>query len=302
MIKAGVRKLAVFVNEASGFDSKAEDPEKLRQRFGSAGWDVTVRPATKGDDIAAMAREAQREGYPIVAGAGGDGTLRAVAAALAGSDTAFGVLPAGTLNHFARDLNIPLDLEAAADVVASGEAARVDIGEVNGAVFLNNAILGLYPWYRAIRDGQERRGRLKPLAILTALWRVFRINPAHEVQLIAEGKRIVRRTPYILVANNRHAMEGYHLGARESLTEGKLYVYLMKPQSRLGLLWLLFRLLAGRFRTGRDFAVFATEEVLVGTRRKKVDVSLDGEIVTMSSPLVFRSRPLALNVIVPRRG
>jgi diacylglycerol kinase family enzyme len=94
-------------------------------------------------------------------------------------------------------------------------------------------------------------------------------------------------------------MEGYHLGTRESLNEGKLYLYLMRPQSRLGFVRVVLKLLLGRFRTSTDFEVFAADKVRVETSRASVDVSLDGEIVTLTSPLLFHSRPGELAVIAP---
>jgi len=200
----------------------------------------------------------------------------------------------GTLNHFARDLKLPLDLDAAAEIVVNGNTVAVDVAEVNGKIFLNNSIIGLYPIYRFLKAKYRR------LALLMAAAAVFRRFPSLKVVLHVNGEQIQRRTPYILIGNNKHGMEGYNLGFRESLTEGKLWIYVMKDHGRLGLLSLLFRLLTGRFNGPDDFEIFPAEEVQIEANRgKKIGVALDGEITVMETPLHYKIRPRALNVSVP---
>ncbi len=122
------------------------------------GVDVEVIAFDPGSDLTAMAKEAVESGSSIVAAGGGDGTISAVAAALVGTDTALGVLPLGTLNHFAKDLGIPLKLEDAVRALLTGETIAVDVAEINGKVFLNNSSLGLYPPHRpAARGAPEAR-------------------------------------------------------------------------------------------------------------------------------------------------
>jgi YegS/Rv2252/BmrU family lipid kinase len=294
-------KVRIFVNSSSGWEAREDAPQRLRELFTSRGWDTEVHSVSKGTNITELAQCAIDEGCGVVVAGGGDGTLNAVASALAGTDTSFGVLPVGTLNHFARDLNIPLDLDAAADVVLTGRPTRVDVGDVNGRVFLNNAIIGLYPEYRFIKDRQERRGRHRWLAFLSAAAAIFRRYPFLAVRMTVDGCTQLRRTPYILVANNQHAMQGYQLGTRHSLSEGKLWIYVMKRQSRWGLIRMVLNLMLGRFSAEQDFEIFEAAEAWVETRRKRrLGVSLDGEIALMDTPLHFRSLPGSLNVIVPK--
>lgn len=236
----------------------------------------------------------------VVAG-GGDGTISAVASGVAGTDACLGVLPVGTLNHFARDLSIPLDLSRAAEVVATGLTTEVDVAEVNGKIFLNNSIIGLYPIYRFLKAETERRVGNKRLALLIASASILRRYPLLKVRLSVDGKQLERKTAYILVGNNRHGMEGYHLGLRDSLTEGKLWIYILKNRGRLGILRMLVKLLAGQFRGEEDFEIFPAEDVWVDANRgKKIGVALDGEVTVMETPLHYRTRPRALKVRVPR--
>jgi YegS/Rv2252/BmrU family lipid kinase len=284
----------VFVNASSGFDAKEDAPERLRGMFSEAGVDADIEYVRAGVNLAERSREAVAAGVDIVVAGGGDGTLSATASALVGTETCFGVLPVGTLNHFARDLNLPLDLDAAAEIVVKGATMSVDVAEVNGKIFLNNSIIGLYPIYRFLK------ARYRRLALLMGAAAVFRRFPSLKVVLHVDGQEIKRRTPYILVGNNRHAMEGYQLGSRETLTEGKLWIYVMKDHGRWGLLRLLFKLITGRFHGPDEFEIFPAEEVWIEANRgKKIGVALDGEIAVMDTPLHYRILPRSLKVRVP---
>ena len=99
---------------------------------------------------------------------GGDGTVNTVASAVIDTDKTFGVLPLGTLNHFAKDLHIPLDLEAAARTIIAGHTTQVDVGEVNDEIFLNNSSLGLYPRLVQKRKKKQRLGSRKWAAFFWA--------------------------------------------------------------------------------------------------------------------------------------
>jgi diacylglycerol kinase family enzyme len=292
-------KAAIFVNASSGWDKKDDAPERLRGWFADSGIDAEVNYVEKGVNLAQEARSAVAEGYDIVVAGGGDGTLSATASGLVGTDVAFGVLPVGTLNHFARDLDLPLDLEAAAKVVCAGNTTDIDVAEVNGLTFLNNSIIGLYPVFRFLRARQERKGWPGKLAFLQAAWGVLRRYPFFTLRGHVNGKELVRRTPYVLIANNEHAMEGWNLGVRRCLCEGKLWVYIMRPQSRLGLLAMLLKLVFGRFAARNHFDIFSAEELYVETRSKRLGVALDGEIHVLDTPLRYRILPRSLRVIVP---
>lgn len=301
MATSVLTRAKVFVNSSSGWDAKEGAPERLRRTFEAAGIQADVEYVKAGVNLAEKSREAVASGAELIVAGGGDGTISAAAAGVAGSGATFGVLPVGTLNHFARDLHLPLDLDEAARLITEGKDAEVDVAEVNGKIYINNSILGLYPIYRFLKARHEKRLGSKRLALLMAAASVFRRYPLLRVRFHAGDLHIERKTPYVLIANNRHAMEGYHLGARESMTEGKLWVYIMRDRGRWGLFNLLLRLAAGRFRGPDDFDIFPAEEVWVEANRgKRIGVALDGEIAVMDTPLHYRILPRALKVRVPR--
>ncbi len=253
-----------------------------------------------GEKLQRLAEAALRSGARIIAAGGGDGTISTVGAALAGTSAALGVLPLGTLNHFARDLGIPLELEAAADNLLAGRVARVDVGEVNGRVFLNNSSLGLYP--RIIRQREITREQLgwgKWPAFVWASLIMLRRYPLLEVCLHTCGTEMRRRTPFVFVGNNEYQIEGFDFGARNRLDSGHLSVYIARDVGRLGLLRLAVRALAHRLRDEKDFDALFVEEIAIETPRRRLRVSTDGEVTLMSPPFRYRVRRGALRVVVP---
>jgi YegS/Rv2252/BmrU family lipid kinase len=289
----------VFLNRSSGFRSTGEVSKRLQEEYTQAGVPVRVELVQAGMDVEALAREAVRQGADAIVAGGGDGTLRAVAAALAYTDTIMGILPVGTWNHFARDLHIPLNVTEAARTLLTGESAAVDLAEVNGRVFINNSHIGLYPSFRFHRQYAEQHGKAPWRAILWAALMVFRRRPAYTLRFHMDDRAIRRRSTFIMVANNEHAMEGYRLGTRAAMTEGHLYVYIMRPRSRLDWIRIALSVILGRFSRQRHFDVYRTRELWIEGRQKRLGVSLDGEIAIIETPLHYRTLPRAIRVIVP---
>jgi diacylglycerol kinase family enzyme len=243
-----------------------------------------------------------RSGAACVVAAGGDGTVSAVASQLAGTSAALGVLPMGTLNHFAKDTGIPLDIDEAIAAIARGHDVRVDVGEVNGRLFINNSSLGLYPDIVLDREHQRRRlGRGKWMALLAASLHAARRYPVLTLAMDVDGQPLLRRSSFVFVGNNAYKMAGFEIGERERLDEGLLSLYVTQRTGRFGLLRLAARALFGRIEQARDFDVFTAARVEIATRKRSVRVAVDGEVLRMRTPIEYRIRPRALRVIVPAR-
>lgn len=296
----GANKIAVIINAGAGCGYASDWVEQLAASFSRAGLDAAITLAASGEDMIATATQAVEDGAPIIVAGGGDGTINAVASVVVGSGVRFGVLPLGTLNHFAKDLGIPLELEAAIANVASGTPVKVDVGEVNGRIFLNNSSLGLYPDIVRDREKQQRRlGRGKWLAFSWALVAALRRYPFLNVQLKLNDKVHARRTPFVFIGNNEYLMEGLNIGERERLNGGRLSLYVAQRPGRLGLLRLALRALFGRLSQASDFDVLTTTEMEIATRHRRLRVATDGEVTVMNTPLQYRLRAAALDVIVP---
>jgi diacylglycerol kinase family enzyme len=185
-------------------------------------------------------------------------------------------------------------------IALGGKTRAVDVGEVNGRVFLNNAGVGLYPAIVRLREKQQRRlGRSKWHAMLWAVHAVLRSHPFLDLTLTLDDVEHHRRTPFVFVGNNVYQMEGFTIGLRERVDAGTLSVYLAHRGGRLGLLLLALRALFGQLLSARDFEAAAVSELRIDSRHTRMLVATDGEVNALDLPLVFRIRPRALKVLVP---
>lgn len=289
----------VIINARSGASDKEEVRRLLAEGFALNGVAFDISIARNGAEVAQLARQAAREDWGVIVAGGGDGTINTVAAAVLDSEKSLGILPLGTLNHFARDLRIPLELDAAARALTSGKFVSVDVGEVNGQIFVNNSSLGLYPTIVHEREKQQRLGMGKWPAFFWASVAAFRRYPFLDVRLRAREKDFQLKTPFVFIGNNEYLMESLNIGARERLDGGMLSVYVTDRTSRLGLVKLAVRALFGRLRNDKDFLALSTDEVQIQTRHKSMSVAFDGEVRVTKPPLHYRIRRQALRVIIP---
>jgi diacylglycerol kinase family enzyme len=291
--------VTILINGRAGSVADSADRSQLEARLLAALPDARIIFTGDGGDLAAEVRRAVEGGAGLVVGGGGDGTLSSIAAVVAGSQSTLGVLPLGTLNHFARDLGIPLDLDAAIHTLASGRVATVDVAEVNGVTFLNNSGLGLYPVIVQLRELRQRTGSSKWPA---ALWATLKALARYErlsIRVQVEGRELSRRTPVVFIGNNEYLPEGFQAPARERLSDGLLSVYIPHAHGRVRLILFSLRSLFVKPRPSRDFDAFLTRECWIHSRHHGLKISLDGEVIVLRPPLHYRTRPRALRVMVP---
>lgn len=292
-------KIEVIINAGAGADGKEGIQNELVEMFRAGGIEARVHLAGSGAQVIELARQAARSDASAIVAGGGDGTINSVASEIIGSDKVLGVLPFGTLNHFAKDLGIPLDLEGAVQTIVAGHAIAIDYGEVNGRSFLNNSSLGLYPSIVREREKNQRLGHGKWPAFVWAALSVMRRYPFLEIRLNVEGKELTLKTPFIFIGNNEYVMETLSIGGRARLDAGKLSVYMTHRTGRLGLIRLALRALFGGLHQEKDFLALHTEEIWLGTKHRRLRVALDGEVTVMEPPLHYRMHPRELRVLAP---
>jgi YegS/Rv2252/BmrU family lipid kinase len=294
-------RISVLLNRGGG--TLAADPglaDRAREALTAAGLDVDVELLSGGDCAVRCRAIAERKDPMLIVG-GGDGTISAAASPLAGTDTRLGILPLGTLNHFARDLGLPTDLDEAAKLIAAGKDRRVDIGEMNDRVFINNSAIGLYPLMVVDRDVQRKRlGRSKRLAMIVASLRTLARFKHHRLTLTVNEEQTGRiDTPLLFVGNNEYRIDIGAPGQRESLDDGQLCVLVMRKKTRTGMLGASLRAFFGRSRADDMVRLDGVERLRVSAPRPQLAVSLDGEVVRSEPPLEYRIRKRALRVIAP---
>jgi YegS/Rv2252/BmrU family lipid kinase len=302
-IEGDSNKIAVILNASAGSGCTRNFADGLVEKFAACGLNAGVTLAENGHALVAAAQQAVCDGVAMVVAGGGDGTLNAVASELVGTGIVFGVLPLGTLNHFAKDLGIPLNTDEAIRTIASGHCISVDTGEVNERVFLNNSSLGLYPDTVRRRELQQSRlGRGKWLAFFWAAVTSLRRYPFLNLTLTVDDQTFQKRTLFVFIGNNDYVMEGFNIGARTALDAGRLSLYVAHRTSRLGLLVLALRAVFGRLRQAVDFDVLSAKSLVIESRHKQLRVATDGEVNLMHTPLSYRIVPKSLNVLVPAAG
>jgi len=295
------KSVTFLLNGKAGSCDVASATELIEKLGAEHGVAVEVIAFGEGSDLTALAKEAVEKGVEIVVAGGGDGTINAVASALVGTDVALGVLPLGTLNHFAKDLGIPLKLEEAVRALFSGESLAVDVGEINGKLFLNNSSLGLYPRMVKQREAHQKRGLPKWIAFLRASLYVARNYHSLYLRMkVDDAGAEYRKTPFIFIGNNRYELAGLQMGKRNSLAGAHLWICKAPDTTPGGLLRLTLRALAGRLKDG-DLEATEAKEAWIETRGRKAHIATDGEVVALDGPFHYRSRPQALKVIVPQR-
>ncbi|URD59996.1 hypothetical protein M8312_09300 [Sphingomonas sp. KRR8] len=289
----------VILNRGGG--SAGDDVEqRVSEALRSAGLTAEVI-ALDGEECVRRATAARDEGRPFVAAGGGDGTISAVAGVLAGSEVPLGVLPLGTLNHFARDLGVPTELEEAVRLLGSDRRRKVDVAEVNGRVFINNSAVGLYPLMVLDREAQQKRlGRSKKLAMLVAGARTLARFRHHRLRLtINDAEQATVNTPLLFVGNNDYDLVLPQAGKRQTLDDGRLCVMVLRSQGRAGLLGAMVRALLGRTRPDDLIRLDDVTRLRVVSHRSHLAVATDGETEHLATPLDYRIRPGALTVIAP---
>ena len=252
-----------------------------------------------GDRIEEFVRSHVEGGARLIIVGGGDGSVGAAASALAGSDATLGILPLGTLNHFARDLGIPADLGKAAALIAKGRERAVDVAQVNGRTFVNNSAIGLYPLMVVDRENQQHRlGRSKRLAMLVASFRTLAKFHDDRLTLTSNEGRSSVDTPLLFVGNNEYRVAMPGAGSREALDDGHLCVLVMRKKGVPGFLAATARALIGLAREDDMVRIDDVERLRVDSSRASLTVSIDGETCRMKPPLDYRIRKGALRVRV----
>jgi YegS/Rv2252/BmrU family lipid kinase len=293
-----MKKIGVIINVSAGSATNQDIADSVRAAFERHGVQARVEVAG-GDKLLKTARDMRNEGYDCIVAGGGDGTVSTVAAELVGDRVALGVLPLGTLNHFARDIGMPLDIEEAIAAICSGEVSAVDVASVNGKVFINNSSLGLYPDQARLRLlWRPRFGRW--LALIFASIVVLLRFPFLRVIAEFNGKRVSARCPMMLVSNNEYKLEPGKLTERARLDKGVLGICLLRDEGRMGLLRIALHSLIYKPEEATSFETYNAAEVTVKTRRKKVRVALDGEVYKLNTPLRYKSLPASLKVVAPQ--
>jgi YegS/Rv2252/BmrU family lipid kinase len=288
-----MKKVCVVYNLGSG--GSKTDIEHIRTLFDSSAIELICIKLHK--EFAKEVRQAKTNGAQVLIAAGGDGTVNAVAQCAVDNDMPLGVLPAGTLNHFAKDLGLPSNLQQAADVIAQGKTQKVDYGTVNDRVFVNNSSIGMYPSTVLEREVLQPKIGKWPAAFIVMLKALFKLSTTHLTFETQHEKKVIK-TPLAFIGNNEYELETVGFANRTQLTGGTLFLYVIRANRTGAILRLIFVAFFGKRIKKGDYRQTASS-LTIQSRKPVLDLAVDGEVVSLQPPLRYKIYPAALQVYVP---
>jgi diacylglycerol kinase family enzyme len=292
----------VLINRRSGTAMRLSPEEccrQVRERFESHGVNAELRCVDPGE-LQAVLRQISTDPPSALIIGGGDGTVVTGAVAARDAGIPLGVLPLGTFNHAARDLQMPLELDEAIDAIVGGDVREIDLAAVNGRPFLCVCILGFYP--EQGNPGEENRGSpwwVKSYLYLRATWRSFATYPRLAFTIRADAEILRVRSRFIAVSNNSYLDMAGVMPRKSSLDGGSLAVYASTHRTLGEVAGASLAFLSGRMEGDSDMHAMQARRVEIACARRRVAVMVDGEVVKEATPLRFSIEHRAFKAIVP---
>lgn len=296
-----LRKFHVLVNSRAGtaLGMTQDDIERaVASPFAERGLEAGTEFVAAEDVEQAVVRALASDIDVLIVG-GGDGTVRTAARHIMGTDKVLGILPLGTMNRLARDLEIPLSPDAAAHFLAAeAEPRPMDAATVNGTLFLCNSIMGATLRYSVGRAHLRGHSAAVRIPRYFAIFREI-LASRRKISIVADSghERIRVRALSLAVANNGYD-ETMSWFRRPHLTSGKLTLYVSKHRSGFGLAMALLRAFFGRWHGDTEMVKLSASELVIHTKGKRRRLSNDGELARFTTPLHYRSLPQALTVLM----
>lgn len=278
-------------------NAKCGNADKAREAIEAIGFELD---AVDPKDLEGRLKKAIDGGTERILVAGGDGTIATAASLVANTDVELAILPGGTLNHFAKDHNIPTDLGKAALVARDGVVTGADIGYVNDCVFLNTSSIGAYVTFVRDRERLEKSVGYT-LASICAFFKTLQAIRTFTVTLEVEGAKKTYRSSLVFIGVGERELKMPTLGSRVHNGKRGLHVMIVRGRGRARLFTLALAAIAkGTKEASRlpDFADFIVDSCRIELNRPRTTIGLDGELKEMRTPLDYRIERDALRLVV----
>lgn len=284
-----MNELAVIVNQkAKNADKAISYIDALKKE----GFNIVVKNVNP-DGITASLEEVSSR-YSIIFVGGGDGTIQSAAQWVLGKkNVVIGVLPIGTMNHFAKELCLPLTPEDIAMAFKLGDTSLVDVAEVNGKIFINNASIGIYPKFAKTRD-QYNQFYNKWLCYIPSMVASLKKHPIYHLKLSSSEFKSQVKTSFLMISCNMYAYEFPMVLKRDNFTGKNLGIYYYKYGK-----FELAKLFHAIFNIQKNFEIQKTSKPITidSDELKTIQIALDGETISLQMPLRFQLHPKSLNVL-----
>jgi YegS/Rv2252/BmrU family lipid kinase len=289
-------RVAFIFNPASG-----QGDVKLRQfqaerLLESAGLTCGLTHTSLDRGAGPLTQKAVADGMERVIVSGGDGSVMEAAGALVGTGVALGIVPGGTGNLFALNLDIPIDAEAAIRLALTGRPTAIDTGCLNGTAFVLMAGMG---WDAKMIQDADRKMKDR-LGVLAYFWAALRnlAHPSTVYRLHIDGRALRRRAKSVIIANVGRITGGLQLIPDTHPQDGFLEVAVLRAESLIDFLGLLWSALRGKMREDPRLELFRGREIVIETARPQ-PLQLDGNEAGETSRAEIKILPRALEVVLP---
>lgn len=286
-----MRQYYIFANNSSGSAHQIEAVKAAFKQYPEVAMTIYSLSA-----LSKQRSKILKQTEAVVVAAGGDGTVNAVVNTFKDSAVIVGVLPLGTLNHFAKDLGVSTDIAEAVRGLIYGAKRKVDIASVNGHYFVNNSSIGLYPSLVAAREKRESQLG-KPLASVIAFFTMLRSLRRHHITIEMGDKKITARSPFVFIGNNHYSLQQQSFTDRKSLTNGKLGIYVLRSRSLPGALWALIRSAHTKPGQAPELDYYEPTIAIITLRHRHSKVAFDGEVQRLTTPLHYTLHKRHLTVL-----
>lgn len=292
-----MRRGILFLNAKAGTFTAADESD-LRTAAHDHG--LRVVDVEPGINVRKIIHDSLDAGLKSFVVAGGDGSVHHVVQGLVGTDGILGVVPVGSLNHLARDLQVPLgDWRAALEIAVKGDVRQIDVGRINGRYFLNSVMLGIYPTISEFRErfrSMHSRWRAYAKAARYALHQFPHVSLVVEL----DGRVETFRTQMFVIAINTYDLEeGGLIAPKTTFNDGRVTIYSLSFMSRTQFVKAAAKYLRGKIVDVEGFRSIRTTHLRVDTAKKRMRISVDGELIDMDTPLQIAAVPSSLLVRAP---
>lgn len=295
-------KIGAVINNSSGTLKSKEAKDRLKLIKKNLKNRVTegCLSVVDGSEVEQEVKRILSMDIELLVIGGGDGTVSTGARHVANTDIPLLVLALGTKNNFARDAGIPKNPENAIPLLDKLRINKIDVGEVNGHIFINNATIGLYPYIvREREEKTDRHGWSKWRAKISALMIVLKRLPLMRMTIETKEFRINLFTPFLFLGNNEYENITASDVNRPCLDKGRLWLCNAHSPRFWSLLKMAWQLNFSSIKETENLTTHLLTEVQVKPRKRNVTVAIDGENIKLKAPLYFRIRKKVLRVVVP---
>jgi diacylglycerol kinase (ATP) len=282
-----------FAGQAYNLKRSLEDAAEI---WRSRGWEVELRPTKAPGDATIQAQAAASKGYDVVAAAGGDGTVNEVMNGLVGTNTALAVLPVGTVNIWARELGLSMELKRAATNFLDAHLEKIDVGKAGNRYFLLMAGIGFDAAVTAIINPQEKK-QLGVLAYVKQAVQLAWRFPGITSHIRIDGKRIRGRVLMVVIGNSQLYGGVVKLTAHAIINDGLLDVCIIKGRSMLTAPLRLISIFTRRYNQDPKVEYYRAKRIQI-KGKKVMAVQVDGDYLGVT-PMNFQVVPSGLWVLVP---